>query len=453
MEENQIVELVVDGLGSSGEGVGKIDGFTVFADGALTGEKVKVKLKKVKKHYAVGSLVEILEASKDRVEPVCPVYYKCGGCQLQHLSYEGQLREKKQQVYDALTRIGHLEDFEIYDTIGAKNPLNYRNKMQFPVATNNEGAIKIGCYAKASHYVIDVDNCYIQDTKNNDIIKVVRKWMNEYKILPYNERNHRGLVRHVMGRVGEKTGDVMVVLVVTKRDIPHMRELIKMLKAGVPGVKSIIQNINKKTGNVILGGQNRVLFGKPTIKDKIGNLKFNISAPSFFQVNTKQAESLYKVALEYANLTGKETVVDVYCGTGTITLFLAQKAKKVYGIEIVEEAVFDAQKNADQNRIENADFLLGDASRTLEALVETGVNPDVILLDPPRAGCEQSVLDTIAKVAPKKVVYVSCNPASLARDLKVLSDNGYKVNKVQPVDMFHETHHIETVVLLTRVEK
>lgn len=450
MEENQIVELVIDGLGSSGEGVGKIGGFTVFADGALTGEKVKVKLKKVKKHYAVGTLVEILETSKERVEPVCPVYYKCGGCQLQHLSYEGQLREKKQQVFDALTRIGHLEGFEIFDTIGAKNPLNYRNKMQFPVATNNEGEIKIGCYAKASHYVIDVDNCYIQDTKNNDIIKVVRAWMNEYNILPYNEKNHRGLVRHIMGRVGEKTGDVMVVLVVTKHDIPHMRELIKMLKAGVPGVKSIVQNINKKTGNVILGGQNRVLFGKPTIKDKIGNLKFNISAPSFFQVNTKQAENLYKVALDYADLTGEETVVDVYCGTGTITLFLAQKAKKVYGIEIVEDAIRDAQNNADQNRIENADFLLGDASRTLEELVETGVNPDVILLDPPRAGCEQGVLDTIAKVAPKKVVYVSCNPASLARDLRVLSDNGYDVKKVQPVDMFHETHHIETVVLLEK---
>ena len=444
---NDIIEVNITGLGSSGEGVGKADGFTVFVHGALPGEKVSVKLFQVKKSYASGRILNILEESPQRVKPQCAFYEKCGGCQLQHLYYEGQLSVKRQQVKDAIERIGHITGCEVLPVLGMENPWHYRNKMQFPAA-KTEGKIQIGCYAALTHNVINIDDCLIQKQANNKIMQVVRQWMQQFNISAYDETTGKGVVRHVMGRVGTKTGEVMAVIVTACYDIPHAGELVTMLKTEVDGLKSIVQNINKKRTNIIMGAKNRVLYGKSTIKDRLGNLKFNISPLSFFQVNSAQTEKLYATALDFAALSGKETVIDCYCGTGTISLYLAQKARKVYGIEIVEPAIKDANENAKANNIANAEFICGDAAVEMPALLKSGVKPDTVLLDPPRAGCDKKVLAAIAGVKPEKIVYVSCNPASLARDMAFLTENGYKAVKAQPVDMFPMTVHIETVALL-----
>lgn len=323
--------------------------------------------------------------------------------------------------------------------------------MQFPVS-GKRGKLQIGCFALNTHNVIDVTDCCIQKKKNNAIAAVVRKWMKQFKILPYDEDKGTGTVRHIMGRVGVHTGEIMVCLVTARDTVPHLKELVQMLKAEIPGVKSVVQNVNKRSTNVILGEKTRLIAGNPTIKDKIGPLKFNISAQSFFQVNSEQAEKLYNTALDFANLKGKETVVDLYCGTGTITLFMAQKAKRALGIEIVPSAIRDAKKNAQANHIENADFLLGDAAVEMPKLAAGGLRPDVVILDPPRAGCEERVLAAIVKVKPERVVYVSCNPATLARDLAYLHEHGFSIDRVQPCDMFSRTHHVETVVKLTHKE-
>lgn len=444
---NDIIELKITGLGSSGEGVGKAEGFTVFVHGALPGEIVSVKLFQVKKSYASGKILNIIEPSAQRVKPECPYYENCGGCQLQHLSYEGQLAVKRQQVQDALERIGHIKGCGVLPVLGMENPWHYRNKMQFPVS-KNEGKIQIGCYAAQTHNVIDIDNCIIQKQANNKIMQVVRSWMREFNIPAYDETTGKGVVRHVMGRVGVRSGEVMAVIITACYDIPHAGELVTMLKSEVDGLKSIIQNINKKRTNIIMGNKNRVLYGKGTIKDKLGNLKFNISPLSFFQVNSAQTEKLYATALDFAALQGSETVIDCYCGTGTISLYLAQKARKVYGIEIVEPAIKDANENAVANNITNAQFICGDAAVEMPALLNSGVEPDVVLLDPPRAGCDKKVLSAIVQVKPQKIVYVSCNPASLARDMAFLTENGYRAVKAQPVDMFGMCAHIETVALL-----
>lgn len=444
---NDIIEVNITGLGSSGEGVGKADGFTVFVHGALTGEKVSVKLFQVKKSYASGRILNILKESPQRVKPQCAFYEKCGGCQLQHLNYEGQLNVKRQQVKDAIERIGHITGCEVLPVLGMENPWHYRNKMQFPAA-KTEGKIQIGCYAALTHNVINIDDCLIQKQANNKIMQVVRQWMQQFNISAYDETTGKGVVRHVMGRVGAKTGEVMAVIVTACYDIPHAGELVTMLKTEVDGLKSIVQNINKKRTNIIMGAKNRVLYGKSTIKDRLGNLKFNISPLSFFQVNSAQTEKLYATALDFAALSGKETVIDCYCGTGTISLYLAQKARKVYGIEIVEPAIKDANENAKANNIVNAEFICGDAAVEMPALLKSGVKPDTVLLDPPRAGCDKKVLAAIAGVKPEKIVYVSCNPASLARDMAFLTENGYKAVKAQPVDMFPMCAHIETVALL-----
>ena len=436
-------------LGSSGEGVGRYENFTVFVRGALPGETVQAKIDIVKKQYATAILQDIITPSPQRVAPLCPVYAQCGGCQLQHVSYDGELQEKQGQVRDALERIGRLTGIDVLPTLGAATPWEYRNKMQFPAAAAKGKAV-VGCYAAGSHRVIDVASCAIQKAGNNDILRIVRQWMNDYRVPAYNEQTHTGIIRHVMGRVGVWTGELMVCLVTAQVDVPHTAELIGMLREELPKLTSVVQNINTRRTNVILGPETKVLYGTPTIHDSIGSLTFNISAQSFFQVNSEQAQRLYEKALEFADLQGDETVADVYCGTGTITLFLAQKAKKVYGIEIVAPAIRDAVKNAADNGVTNADFILGDAVEKLPELIESGVRPDVIVLDPPRAGCGEPVLAAIAQSQPKRVVYVSCNPATLARDLAYLNDHGYQPVKVQPVDMFPRTHHVETVVLLGR---
>lgn len=325
--------------------------------------------------------------------------------------------------------------------------------MQFPVAAVGKHNVAIGCFAAATHQVIDVKNCAIQKEQNNVIAGVVRQWMKDYKIPAYNEDLRTGIVRHIMGRVGVHTGEIMVCLVTAVDQVPHMKDLVRMLRSQIPGLTSVVQNVNTRHTNVILGPKTRLIYGKNTIHDSIGPLTFHISAQSFFQVNSEQAQRLYETALDFADLKGGETVVDVYCGTGTITLFLAQKAKEVFGIEIVAPAIRDAVRNAKDNHVKNTQFILGDAVYKLPELIRNGIRPDVIVLDPPRAGCGEPVLAAIAQSKPKRVVYVSCNPATLARDLAYLDEHGYKTEKVQPVDMFSRTHHVECVALMSRVQK
>lgn len=446
----QHIEVTITGLGSSGEGVGKVKGFTFFVPGALPGERVSAAVTVVKKSYGQAHLDKILVPSPDRVNPPCPVYKACGGCQLQHLSYEAQLKLKRQTVIDALERIGHFKGINVNPTLGAKTPWNYRNKMQVPAAEGRKHELLIGCFAQGTHRVINVETCQIQDENNNRIASVVRRWMQQYHIPALDEDARTGIVRHVMGRVGVNTGEVMAVLITNTDRVPHLKQLAAMLKKEIPGFVTLVQNINTRHTNVIMGPKSKIIYGPGFIHDRLGNLTFAISPLSFFQVNTRQAEVLYETALHYASLTGKENVIDLYCGTGTITLFLAQKASHALGIEIVAPAIKDAWKNAQQNNIKNSEFICGDAAKELPRLVKEGIRPDVIVLDPPRAGCDPKVLKAILAVKPQRVVYVSCGPASLARDAAILHEGGYKIRQVQPVDMFPQTAHVETVVWMSR---
>lgn len=437
--------IKIHGLGSSGEGVGKIDGLTVFVEGALPGEEVIAEVETLKKNYAVARLIKVVKSSSERVKPFCPLYEKCGGCQLQHMSYPAQLKWKRQQVVDAIERIGKLRGVEIFDTLGMENPLRYRNKMQFPVGAG----LRIGCYARGSHKIIDAESCLIQNAGNDKILAAVRKVAAQFRLQPYDEDTHRGFLRHVMGRVGTN-GELMIVLVTAAKNFPNEKNFVRALLKEIPEVTSIQQNIQTFRNNVILGRDTKVLYGKPTIHDKIGGLKFNISARSFFQVNTAQAEVLYRTALDFAELRGNETVIDAYCGTGTIGLFVAKKSRKVIGVEVVSSAVADAKKNARENNIRNAEFIVGDAVKVLPKLFDAGIYAEVVIVDPPRAGCDRKVLEIFAAMEPEKIIYVSCNPATLARDLKILDELGYRTKKIQPVDMFPFTSHVESVASVRR---
>ena len=442
-----LVEIV--GLGHSGEGVGRYQDFTVFIPQALPGETVEVIIKEVKKNYAKGQLLAVRQASPERIKPLCAVYQECGGCQLQHMQYQAQLIAKRQQVVDAVNRIGKLPTVQIHPTLGAANPWYYRNKMQFPVGFA-KGELVVGCYAQGTHSIINTDNCLIQHQSNNTIASEVRRIATELAIAPYDERTGTGILRHVMGRVGTATGEVMAVLITATDRLPRQAELIAAMRQSIPGLVSIIQNVNSRRTNIIMGNTTRTLWGKDTITDRLGNFLFHISPRSFFQVNTDQTQVLYNKVVEYAQLTGSETVIDVYCGTGTISLFLAAQAAKVYGIEIVEPAIADARKNACTNNISNTEFLAGDAIELMPRLYKQGLRPEVIVVDPPRAGCEQQVLETFARMNPHRIVYVSCNPASLARDLAILDGLGYRAKEIQPADMFPWTYHVECVVLIER---
>ncbi len=446
--KGQQVTVEITGLGSSGEGVGRINGFTVFVEGALTGESAKVKLLTVKKNYAVGELLLIEKSSSERVEAPCPLFSKCGGCQLQHLSYEAQLTAKREQVQAALIRIGRLPVADVLPVLNGPS-LYYRNKMLFPVG-GTPGKAQIGCYARASHIVVDVLECIIQHPVNNQIMNTVRDWMNDCRIPPYSENTGSGVVRHIMGRVGARSGEAMAVLVTSKEQAPYMEKLVDRLKTTIPGIASIQSIVNTEEGNVALSGKSVLLYGKETISDSIGDFKFNISAKSFFQVNSAQTEVLYNTAVEMAGLTGVETVVEVYCGAGSISLFLAARAKKVLSIELSEDAVKDARMNAAFNKCDNVEFIAGDAALEMPKLAAAGTTADVVLLDPPRAGCSIKVLEAIDVLTPARIVYISCNPSSLARDVGILSDCGYRIDKIQPVDMFPMTSHVECVVSLER---
>jgi 23S rRNA (uracil1939-C5)-methyltransferase len=452
INKNEIHEIIIEDLGHNGEGVGKINGFTVFVEGGIPGDTLKVKMEKIKKNYAIASIIEISNPSQDRVRPLCYVANICGGCQIQHMDYPAQLRIKTERVRANIQRIGKLENVVIHDAIGMEKPWHYRNKAQFPVGIFH-GDTVLGFYKKGTHDIVDIQSCYIQHESNDRIIETVKEYMKRFHISVYNEKTGKGLIRHVLTKIGFNTGEIMVVIVTNGKDMPYKNELVQMLKDAVPGLKSIVQNINTKKGNAILGNKCIKLHGSERIVDTIGNLKFQISPLSFFQVNPVQTKVLYEKALEYADLTGEESVFDIYCGIGTISLFLAQKAKKVYGIEIVEAAIEDAKENAKINDIRNVEFFAGEAEKLVPRLYEQGIAADVVVVDPPRKGCDEKVLDTIVKIAPPRIVYVSCNPATLARDLKYLDERGYRTIEIQPVDMFPHTGHVECVVLMSRVEK
>lgn len=443
------ITLAVDGLGSSGEGVGRWQGFTVFVPYALPGEQAEVRITTVKKHYARGELVRLLTASPDRIAPLCPVYHCCGGCQLQHLSYAGQLQAKRRLVTDALAHIGGLAEVVVHPVRGAADPWHYRNKMQFPVGWR-QGKVVLGCYAPGTHDIVDTAACAIQHPANNAVAAAARAAIATLAIPPYDERTGRGVVRHVLGRVGTATGEVMVVLVTATDTLPQRAALVAALREKIPGLVSIVQNINPRRTNVILGDKTRVLWGRDAITDRLGPFIFRVAAPSFFQVNTAQAAVLYETAVAYAGLTGTETVIDAYCGTGTISLFLARRAARVYGVETVAAAVRDARANARLNGVVNVEFIAGDATDVMPRLYEQGVRPQVIVTDPPRAGCTPAVLEAFAAMQPRRIVYVSCNPASLARDLAYLAAKGYRPQEIQPVDMFPQTCHVESVALIER---
>jgi 23S rRNA (uracil1939-C5)-methyltransferase len=452
VKKNDQIEITIEDIGADGEGIGKYRGYTLFVKDTVVGDQALVSVMKAGKTYGYARLVKLLKPSAARVEPICPIASRCGGCQLQHMDYLKQLEYKENKVRNCLTRIGGFQDFIMEPICGMEKPYYYRNKSQFPVGRKKDGSIAIGFYAGRTHSIIDTEHCYIGAKVNEDIIKFLRSFLTKFQIEPYTEENHKGLLRHILTRVGYTTGEIMVCLVINGKDIPHKEELIQGLQK-IPGMKSICLNINREKTNVILGEKIIPIWGEPYITDTIGRVRYQISPLSFFQVNPVQTKKLYEIALDYANLQGDETVWDLYCGIGTISLFLAQKAKKVYGVEIIPQAIEDAKTNAEINGITNAQFYVGAAEEVLpEKYKEENIHADVIVVDPPRKGCEQSLLDTILKMAPKRVVYVSCDPATLGRDLKYLCEKDYVLEKVRAVDQFGHSVHVETVALLSKAD-
>ena len=463
-KKNDTVTIEITDMGIDGEGIGKVDGFTLFVKDALIGDVAEVKVMKAKKSYGYARLMKLVTPSPDRVEPVCSVARQCGGCQIQALSYAKQLEFKQNKVRGNLIRIGGFDEAlidEIMEPIGGmEEPFHYRNKAQYPVGTDKEGNLIAGFYAGRTHQIIPNLDCALGDTGNKEILEKILAFMKEYGLTAYNEETGKGLVRHVLIRKGFTTKEIMVCLVINGKKLPHSEALAAVL-AEIPGMTSITYSINQENTNVIMGEVICPVWGQTFITDYIGNVKYQISPLSFYQVNPVQTEVLYGQALQYAGLTGEETVWDVYCGIGTISLFLAQKAKKVYGVEIVPQAIEDARKNAKLNGIENAEFFVGKAEDVLPqyykdyAKAHPGENAhaDVIVVDPPRKGCEESVLETMVHMQPERIVYVSCDSATLARDLKYLCENGYGLEKVRAVDMFPHTGHVETVVLMSRKDK
>ncbi len=450
LQKNQLLPLTVDRFGMDAEGVCRYgeQGFCVFVPGALPGERIMARIVKVEKRHAFARIEEIIEPSQNRRVPRCPVYKRCGGCVAQHMAYEASLAFKRAQVQDCLTRIGGLA-ISVPEVLGMAEPWRYRNKGAYPVA-GQVGAPRIGFYAPRTHEVIDAScGCLIQRAEADAAVAAVRQWMIDFCIAPYDELTHSGMVRHIMVR-STQAGQVMVVLVTRVADLPRQAELIEMLRRDVPGIASIQQNINDQPGNVILGKSMTTLWGSDTLEETLHGLTFRVSARSFFQVNPAQTEVLYAQTLAYAQLCGSETVVDAYCGAGTISLMLARHAAKVIGIEVVPEAIDDARHNARANEIHNAEFLCAEAERALPALVAQGLAPDVVVVDPPRKGCDPALLDAVIKAKPARVVYVSCNPATLARDAAHLAAGGYVATKVQSVDMFCWAGGVETVLLMQR---
>ena len=460
--KNDTVRLIITDIGTNGEGIGRVDGYTLFIKDAIIGDEVEAKIIKAKKNYGYARLMNIITPSKDRIEPVCPVARQCGGCQIQEMDYQAQLRFKQELVKNNIERIGHISDYQMMPVIGMDEPFHYRNKAQYPVGMDKDGNIVMGFFAGRTHHIIDNTDCALGAKINSRILGIIKEYMQDNKIKPYDEDKHAGTVRHILIRNGYHTDQIMVCLVINAESIKNSADLVKRLK-NIDGMTSIMININRNKTNVILGDTCKTLWGKSYIEDYICDIRYQISPLSFYQVNPKQTEKLYSKALEYAGLTGNETVWDLYCGIGTISLFMAAKARKVYGVEIVPQAIEDAKNNARLNNIDNAEFFVGKAEEIVPAFYEElsrkaangdeeakrGIHPDVVVVDPPRKGCEETLLETVVKMSPKRMVYVSCDSATLARDLKFMEEHGYKVEKVQAVDQFGNTVHVETVVKLS----
>ncbi|MDO5517051.1 MAG: 23S rRNA (uracil(1939)-C(5))-methyltransferase RlmD [Clostridium sp.] len=452
LEKDKEYIVNIDALGYEGEGIGRVEGIPVFIQGTLIGEEVRIVITKVKKNFAFGKLIEILKKSDERIIPKCISFDKCGGCTLQHLNYSGQLDFKYNRVRDCIKKIAGLDEGIVKYPIGMEHEYRYRNKVQFPVGLV-DGKVSIGFFSERTHEIIDMDTCMLQDEQSEEVVRIIRRWIDTYNIIPAKKDGKfysKGLLRHIVIRKSFKTNEMMVILVTTDKTIPYKDELINNLTKEIPSIRSIVQNINDKDINWVMGEKCVTIYGEDHISDYIGEYKFNISALSFFQVNPVQTDILYNKALEYADLSGNEVVFDAYCGTGTITLFLSQKAKKVYGVEIIEQAIENAKINAEENNISNSEFFVGKSEVVIPRLIHDGIKPDVIVVDPPRKGCDVKLLSAIGEASPKKVVYVSCDPSTLARDLKILDQYGYKTVEVQPVDMFPMTKHIENVAMLIR---
>ena len=460
MQKNDLVTVAIEDIGVGGEGIGKVDGYTLFIKDAIIGDVVEAKIVKAKKNYGYARLMNIVTPSENRVEkPACPMARRCGGCQIQEMKYGAQLAFKEGKVRGNLERIGEvpteLLDKVMQPIVGMEEPFHYRNKAQFPIGTDKEGHIITGFYAGRTHSIIPNTDCALGVAVNQKILEIILHFMENNHISAYDEEKHKGLVRHVLIRYGFKTDEIMVCLVINGEKLPHAEKLVDKL-CKISGMTSITISVNKAKTNVIMGNEIKLLWGQTYITDYIGNVKYQISPLSFYQVNPVQTEKLYGLALDYADLNGNETVWDLYCGIGTISLFLAQKAKQVYGVEIVSQAIDDARNNAKINDITNAEFYVGKAEEVLpeyyreyqESHGGETAHADVIVVDPPRKGCEESLLQTIVDMQPEKVVYVSCDSATLARDVKFLRENGYELKKITPVDQFPNTVHVETVCQL-----
>ena len=446
LKKNGIYTVTIEDIGHKGEGIGKVKGIPLFIHGGLPGDELKVEITKLKKNYGFAKLLEIQKPSDRRVIPRCPIAEICGGCQIMSLEYSEQLNIKTQRVHETLKRIGKI-DVPVHDTLGMEEPYHYRNKAQFPIGMEGSTPI-MGFFKTGTHEIVNTEHCYIQDPVNDVLTKIVKEYIAKHSVTVYDEGSRKGLLRHMVSRISNKTGEVMVIFVINGKELPHQEELIERLKQEVNNLKTVAQNINTKNTNVIFGETTTILYGEGYIVDHLMDLSFYISPRSFFQVNPTQTKVLYEKALEYADLNGEETVFDLYCGIGSISLFLAQKSKKVYGIEIVPEAIEDAKKNAELNNFTNTEFILGAAEVAVPKLYEKGITADVVVVDPPRKGCEEIVLETMVKMDPKRIVYVSCNPSTLARDLAYLEENGYKTIEVQPVDLFPHSAHVECVALM-----
>lgn len=449
LTKNSIHTVTIDGYSSDGSGIARIDGMVVFVKGAIKGETCEIKILKVYKTASYAKIERIIAPSPHRAEPICPIFGKCGGCDLMHMDYEEELEFKKSRVQDALERIGGL-DIKLSGIIGAKSRRDYRNKAIYAVGADKSGKPVSGFFRERSHDIVSTDRCFIQADVSDRASAAVCRWMEKYNVRPYDEKKRMGLIRHVFCRCGFVSGQAQVTIVAFKKDIPHVRALIDEILYSCPEAVGIVLNVNNSTGNTVLSGTFHTLWGSPFLEDTLCSLKFELSPQAFYQINHDQAEVLYATALDFASLTGNETVLDLYCGTGTITLCLAKGAKRVIGAEIIEDAIINARKNAERNGIKNAEFICADASKAAKELKNSALHPDVIVVDPPRKGLKPDVIETISEMNPHRVVYVSCDSATLARDLKIFSALGYETKKAVAVDMFPCCAHVESVVLLSR---
>ena len=449
LKKNDEIKLDITTLTSSGSGLGRYKEMAVFVDGTAPGDEIMAHVIKVKKNYAVAKIKKILKPSKHRIQSDCVFDSRCGGCAYRHISYEKELEIKKQTVADALIRIGGI-DCEVKEILSIENPVHYRNKAQIPVGMDSDGNIQTGFYSKRSHRIIDSDSCLLESEDFRGIVRIIRQYIAESPVTIYNEETDRGLIRHIYLRQARKTGQIMVCLVINGNSIPRKDRLIELLTQHSEKVRSIVLNINKKNTNVILGEECVTLWGSDYIEDVLCGLTFRISPLSFYQVNPEGTELLYKKAKEYASVTGNEVLLDLYCGAGTIGLTMADKVKSLIGVEIIPQAIENAKQNAMLNNIGNARFICDDATGAAKTLYNEGIRPDVVVLDPPRKGCSADVIATVADMAPDRVVYVSCDPATLARDLAIFRTLGYETKQVTAVDMFPRTTHVETVVLLSQ---